>query len=62
MPVMVIHGNSDPIVPLEAGKEVAASIPGSELCVINGMGHDISLKFVNQIVACIIKIGSPSGK
>ncbi|GET28285.1 alpha/beta hydrolase [Prolixibacter sp. SD074] len=62
MPVMVIHGDSDPVVPLEAGKEVAATIPGAELCIINGMGHDISLKFVNQIADCIIKIVSRSGK
>lgn len=62
MPVMVIHGDSDLLVPLTAGKEVAATIPGAELCIINGMGHDLSLKFVNQIADCIIKIASRSGK
>lgn len=62
MPVMVIHGDLDPIVPLEAGKEVAATISGSELCIINGMGHDISLKFVDQIAECIIKIASRARK
>jgi pimeloyl-ACP methyl ester carboxylesterase len=62
MPVMVIQGDSDPMVPLEAGKEVAATISGSDLCIINGMGHDISLKFVNQIADCIIKIASRTGK
>ncbi len=62
MPVLVIQGDSDPIVPLEAGKEVAASIPGAELCIIHGMGHDFSLKFVNQIAESILNIASQSGK
>lgn len=56
MPALIIHGELDPLVPLEAGKEVAASISNSELCIINGMGHDISLVFVDQIVECITKI------
>jgi pimeloyl-ACP methyl ester carboxylesterase len=38
VPTMVIHGDSDPIVKLESGKEVAATIPGSELCIIKGRG------------------------
>jgi len=62
IPTMVIHGDADPIVPIEAGKEVASTIPEAELCIINGMGHDISLKFVNQIADCIIKIASRTGK
>ena len=32
---MVIHGDSDPVVKPEAGKEVAATIPGSEISIIN---------------------------
>ncbi len=46
IPVMVIQGDADPVVPPEASKELAASIPGAELCMIKGMGHDISMKFV----------------
>ncbi len=41
-PALVVHGADDPLVPLEAGKDTAASIPGSELVVIPGMGHDIA--------------------
>jgi len=56
IPTMIIHGDADPMVPLEAGKEVAATIPGAGLCIIHGMGHDISLEFVDEIVDCILKI------
>ena len=55
IPVMVIHGDRDPIVPLESGKEVADAIPGAQLSIISGMGHDISLEFVDHIVDCILK-------
>jgi len=40
-PSLVIHGVDDPLVPVEAGKATAAAIPGAELMLIEGMGHDI---------------------
>jgi pimeloyl-ACP methyl ester carboxylesterase len=52
---LVIHGLDDPIVPLAAGKDISASIPGSELMVIEGMGHDLPHDGAwNQIVDRII--------
>jgi pimeloyl-ACP methyl ester carboxylesterase len=41
VPVLVIHGTDDPLVPVEGGKETAAVIPGAELILIEGMGHDL---------------------
>ena len=40
-PALVIHGTDDPLVPVEGGKDTAKAIPGSELMLIEGMGHDI---------------------
>jgi pimeloyl-ACP methyl ester carboxylesterase len=40
-PTVVIHGADDPLVPLAAGKDTAENVPGAELIVIPGMGHDI---------------------
>ena len=53
MPVPVIHGNIDPIVTIPSGRELAASIPDSRLCIIPGTGHDLSLNFLDQIVDSI---------
>jgi pimeloyl-ACP methyl ester carboxylesterase len=39
-PTLVIHGADDPLVPLAAGEDTAANIPGATLEVIDGMGHD----------------------
>ncbi len=38
-PTLVIHGERDPLLPLECGIDVARSIPGSRLKIIPGMGH-----------------------
>jgi pimeloyl-ACP methyl ester carboxylesterase len=40
-PTLVIHGTDDPLVPVEGGRDTAAAIPGAELLLIEGMGHDI---------------------
>jgi pimeloyl-ACP methyl ester carboxylesterase len=41
VPALVIHGADDPLVPVEGGKDTAAAIPGAELIIIDGMGHDL---------------------
>jgi len=41
VPTLVIHGADDPLVPVEGGKETAEAIPGAELLIIDGMGHDL---------------------
>jgi len=42
LPTLVIHGDDDPLVPLEAGQDTAEAIPNAELLVIEGMGHELS--------------------
>jgi pimeloyl-ACP methyl ester carboxylesterase len=54
IPTFVIQGDADPIVTLDAGEELAQSIPGADFHVIAGMGHDFSLKFVNEICSDIV--------
>jgi pimeloyl-ACP methyl ester carboxylesterase len=41
-PALVIHGADDPLVPVEGGKDTAASIPGCELIIVPGMAHDFT--------------------
>jgi pimeloyl-ACP methyl ester carboxylesterase len=40
-PTVVLHGADDPLVPVAGGRDTAANIPGAELRVIDGMGHDL---------------------
>jgi pimeloyl-ACP methyl ester carboxylesterase len=39
VPALVIHGTDDPLVPVEAGYDLARTIPGARLVLIEGMGH-----------------------
>jgi pimeloyl-ACP methyl ester carboxylesterase len=41
VPTLVVHGTSDPLVPVEGGKDTAKVIKGAELILIEGMGHDL---------------------
>jgi pimeloyl-ACP methyl ester carboxylesterase len=40
-PTLVIHGDADPLVPVEGGHDTARSVPGAELLLIEDMGHDL---------------------
>lgn len=41
LPTLVIHGEADPLVRPSWGRATAQAIPGAELLVIPGMGHDL---------------------
>ncbi|MEU4252353.1 alpha/beta hydrolase [Amycolatopsis sp. NPDC026612] len=41
LPVLVVHGDADPLINVSGGKATAAAIPGAELVVIPGMGHNL---------------------
>lgn len=41
-PSLVIHGADDPLLPVAAGIDTARHIPGAQLKVIPGMGHDFA--------------------
>ena len=39
-PTLVIHGDDDPLFPLEHGQALAREIPNAELLVLAGIGHE----------------------
>jgi len=41
VPTLVIHGTHDPICDVSGGRATAAAIPGAELVLIEGMGHNL---------------------
>ncbi|HEY3949550.1 alpha/beta hydrolase [Phenylobacterium sp.] len=41
IPVVVLHGADDPLLMKVGGEATAAAIPGAELRIIPGMGHDL---------------------
>ncbi len=41
VPTLVVHGLEDPLVPVEGGVDTHEAIDGSELLLINGLGHNL---------------------
>jgi pimeloyl-ACP methyl ester carboxylesterase len=54
-PTVVIHGREDPLVPVRAGRATARAIPGAELIVIEGMGHDLPRQLWPRIVDAVVR-------
>lgn len=52
-PTLVIHGEADPLVPVEGGRDTAAHVRGAVLKTIPGMGHDLPLELVDEIADAI---------
>ncbi|NPD03555.1 alpha/beta fold hydrolase [Nocardioides sp. zg-1308] len=41
VPALVLHGTADKMVHVSGGRATAAAIPGAELVLVDGMGHDL---------------------
>ena len=53
VPTAVIHGAADKMVHVSGGRATAAAIPGAELVVIDGMGHDMPEELFEDFTAVI---------
>ena len=42
IPALVIHGADDPVILAAHGEDTAQSIPGAELLIVPGLGHDFT--------------------
>jgi pimeloyl-ACP methyl ester carboxylesterase len=54
MPVLVLHGLDDTLVPPDNGRKTHEAIPGSTLVEVEGMGHDIPEPAWPDIVDAIV--------
>jgi len=52
-PTQVLHGLADPLVPVAAGRDLAARIPGAKLDLVEGMGHDLPVALWPRFVEAI---------
>jgi pimeloyl-ACP methyl ester carboxylesterase len=53
-PTLVIHGNKDPLVPIEGGRDVAKLVRGARMEVMDGMGHDVPPRFLPSITKLML--------
>jgi pimeloyl-ACP methyl ester carboxylesterase len=54
-PTVVIHGEADPLVPVDGGRDTAANIPGAELVILPGVGHDLPAAMHGEVAAAILR-------
>ena len=53
VPTLVIHGSADPLVPVAAAPDLAGTIPGARLVIIEGMGHSFPREVWPRIIDAI---------
>ncbi|QIK74192.1 alpha/beta fold hydrolase [Nocardioides piscis] len=61
VPTLVIHGMADKMVHVSGGRATAAAIPGAELLLIDGMGHDLPVDLYDTFVDGIRRTADRSG-
>ena len=59
VPVLVIHGTSDPIFPVEHGAALAGAVAGGRLVRIEGGGHELHPDDWPIIVAALVAHTKP---
>jgi pimeloyl-ACP methyl ester carboxylesterase len=50
VPCLVVHGAEDALVNVSGGHATAAAIPGAELLIVDGMGHDLPREVWPQLI------------
>lgn len=61
IPVTVMHGLSDRMVHPSGGRATAAAVPGAELVLVPGMGHDLPPGLFDTFVATIARTADRVG-
>jgi len=61
-PTVVLHGADDPLLPAEGGRDTAAKIPGAELRIVEGMGHDLPPALFGIVADAILAAATRAGR
>ena len=51
VPVLILHGTSDPFTPLSIAQEMADEIPGAKLVTFDGGAHTLPIEFRDEVAA-----------
>jgi pimeloyl-ACP methyl ester carboxylesterase len=58
MPTLVVHGLADKMVHVSGGRATAAAVPGAELLLVDGLGHDLPSELFSTFVEAIDRTAS----
>jgi pimeloyl-ACP methyl ester carboxylesterase len=54
VPTLVLHGEDDPLLPVECGRDVASLVPGAEIQTYPGWGHDFPGGMIPTLIDRIV--------
>ena len=54
VPTLVLHGDDDPLLPVECGRDVARLVPGAEIQTYPGWGHDLPGGMIPTLIERIV--------
>lgn len=55
VPTLVVHGLSDLLVHPSGGRATAAAVPGAELMLVDGMGHDLPAALQDPVAEAVAR-------
>ena len=50
VPTLVLHGEDDPLLPVECGRDVASLVPAAKIETFPGWGHDLPGSFLPTLI------------
>jgi pimeloyl-ACP methyl ester carboxylesterase len=57
LPVLVVHGTDDPVLPYQHGVALAREIPGARMLTLRGNGHELPRAVWDEVVRAILALG-----
>lgn len=58
VPTLVWHGDSDSLIHVSGGHATAAAVPGAELEIVEGMGHDLPVQIWAPLVERVTRLAA----
>ena len=62
IPTLVIHGEEDPLVPPDNGRQTAAALPDARLIMIADMGHNLPERVWPHVVDAIVALSGSAAR
>lgn len=61
VPTVVVHGVDDPLIAADGGEATARAIPGAELVLVQGMGHELPARVWPRVIEAIVANAARAG-
>lgn len=56
LPVLVVHGSDDPVISVHAAEATALAVPGVQLLVLEGAGHELAEADLPAIAGAVLRL------